>query len=97
MYDMGMARVFLDDEGHHRPPRSHAGMRGTEEWSSLNAEIGRDQWYLRTLGRDDTPDYFYLATILQESTGQVKKTQKPESVSYKKAMTEISLLEREFF
>ncbi|KAE9421059.1 hypothetical protein Angca_008774, partial [Angiostrongylus cantonensis] len=129
MYDMGMARVFLDDEGHHRPPRSHAGMRGTEEWSSLNAEIGRDQgrvddlwgwlyclnewvncrsqkpqvwsayerepnvrqlmkstffptrmvlnncpfvfyrisWYLRTLGRDDTPDYFYLATILQES------------------------------
>lgn len=43
MYDMGMARAYLDEEGHHRPPRSHAGMRGTEEWSSLNAEIGRDQ------------------------------------------------------
>ncbi|KAJ1350221.1 hypothetical protein KIN20_005959 [Parelaphostrongylus tenuis] len=43
MYDMGMARLFLDNDGRHRPPRGHTGMRGTEEWSSLNAEIGRDQ------------------------------------------------------
>ncbi|VDO88018.1 unnamed protein product [Haemonchus placei] len=43
MYDMGMARAYLDENGQHRPPRSHAGMRGTEEWSSLNAETGRDQ------------------------------------------------------
>ncbi|KHJ83737.1 hypothetical protein OESDEN_16561 [Oesophagostomum dentatum] len=54
MYDMGMARAFLDEEGYPRPPRSHAGMRGTEEWSSLNAEIGRDQ------GRvDDLWGYLY--------------------------------------
>ncbi|KJH52100.1 hypothetical protein DICVIV_01679 [Dictyocaulus viviparus] len=146
MYDMGMARLYLDSNGHHRPPRSHAGMRGTEEWSSLNAETGRDQgrvddlwgwlyclnewvncrsqkpqlwsayerepnirqWmksplfstrmlYLRTLGRDDTPDYFYLATLLQESSGRFKRKQKPESINYDKVGAEIALFEREFF
>ncbi|EPB69420.1 hypothetical protein ANCCEY_11478 [Ancylostoma ceylanicum] len=122
MYDMGMARAYLDEKGRHRPPRSHAGMRGTEEWSSLNAEIGRDQgrvddlwgwlyclnewvncrsqkpqFYLRYLGRDDTPDYFYLASLLHEASRAVKRRQKPEPPNFEKNKAEIYLLEREFF
>ncbi|KAL6739730.1 hypothetical protein Aduo_013151 [Ancylostoma duodenale] len=159
MYDMGMARAYLDEKGRHRPPRSHAGMRGTEEWSSLNAEIGRDQgrvddlwgwlyclnewvncrsqkpqvwsaydrepnirqwmkspffstrmvlnncpfsffkisFYLRYLGRDDTPDYFYLASLLHEASRAVKRRQKPEPPNFEKNKAEIYLMEREFF
>ncbi|ETN73340.1 hypothetical protein NECAME_04338 [Necator americanus] len=159
MYDMGMARAFLDKDGKHRPPRSHAGMRGTEEWSSLNAEIGRDQgrvddlwgwlyclnewvncrsqkpqvwsaydrepnirqwmkspffsarmvlnncpfsffkigFYLRYLGRDDTPDYFYLASLLHEASRAVKRRQKAEPPNLEKSIAEIFLMEREFF
>ncbi|XGW30881.1 hypothetical protein V3C99_009668 [Haemonchus contortus] len=159
MYDMGMARAYLDENGQHRPPRSHAGMRGTEEWSSLNAETGRDQgrvddlwgwlyclnewvncrsqkpqvwsaydkepnirqwmkspffsarmvlnncpfaffrigFYLRTLGRDDTPDYFYLASLLHEASRTVKRKQKPEPLNIDKILAENALLELNFF
>lgn len=52
MYDLGMARSFVDKEGRTRAPRSRPGMRGTEEWSSLSAEMEFEQvrFYVVTLG-----------------------------------------------
>uniref|UniRef100_A0A0M3IDB6 Protein kinase domain-containing protein n=1 Tax=Ascaris lumbricoides TaxID=6252 RepID=A0A0M3IDB6_ASCLU len=132
LYDLGMSRFYTNKEGKVREPRCHIGMRGTDEWASLHAELGRDQgrvddlwgwfyvliewvncaskyplcWapfendpdlrhfcksglfpakyvlrncppeffkiqrYLRCLGRDDSPDYLYLAKLLL----QAKKT-----------------------
>ncbi|VDN03382.1 unnamed protein product [Thelazia callipaeda] len=128
LYDLGLARFYTNQEGKVREPRCMCGMRGTDEWASLSAELGRDQgriddlwgwfyvliewvnctskyplcWapfedqpdlrhlckssifpakyvlrncppeffkiqcYLRCLGRDDSPNYFYLATLLKD-------------------------------
>ncbi|EFO17857.1 CK1/TTBK protein kinase [Loa loa] len=128
LYDLGLARFYINQEGRVREPRCLCGMRGTDEWASLTAELGRDQgriddlwgwfyvlvewincaskyplcWapfddypdlrhlckssifpakyvlrncppeffkiqcYLRCLDRDDSPNYFYLATLLDD-------------------------------
>ncbi|VDK55425.1 unnamed protein product [Anisakis simplex] len=55
LYDLGLARFFTTKEGNVRGPRSNIVMCGTDEWASLNAELGRDQ------GRvDDLWGWFYV-------------------------------------
>ncbi|KAI6206032.1 hypothetical protein M3Y94_00859600 [Aphelenchoides besseyi] len=55
LYDLGMARFITDSEGNLREPRCNVGMRGTDEWASLYAEIGRDQGRI-----DDLWGWFYV-------------------------------------
>ncbi|VDK29882.1 unnamed protein product [Gongylonema pulchrum] len=43
LYDLGLARIFTELSGQIRKPRCMCGMRGTDEWASLSAELGRDQ------------------------------------------------------
>lgn len=43
LFDLGMARFYTNEEGKVREPRCLCGMRGTDEWASLSAELGRDQ------------------------------------------------------
>ncbi|CAD6194411.1 unnamed protein product [Caenorhabditis auriculariae] len=54
IFDMGMVRNFLDQEGRMRKPRTHVGMRGTDEWASYGAEVGGDQGPV-----DDLWGWFY--------------------------------------
>uniref|UniRef100_A0A7E4V1I3 Protein kinase domain-containing protein n=1 Tax=Panagrellus redivivus TaxID=6233 RepID=A0A7E4V1I3_PANRE len=146
LYDLGMARAFTDKHGRHREPRSNIGMRGTDEWASVNAELGRDQgpiddlwgwfyvmvewmnctsrtplaWaafddrphirhflkssmftsrlvlrgcpleffkiqaYLRVLNRGDSPDYFFLATLLLKAKKRADSNQNDEIVDVSK-------------
>uniref|UniRef100_A0A914QAX7 Protein kinase domain-containing protein n=1 Tax=Panagrolaimus davidi TaxID=227884 RepID=A0A914QAX7_9BILA len=134
LYDLGMSRSFTEHHGNLREPRSNIGMRGTDEWASLSAELGKDQgpvddlwgwfyvmiewmnctsksplaWaafddrpeirhlmksnnfpsrlvlrgcpkeffkiqaYLRSLGRCDSPNYFYLATLLKNAKSKAE-------------------------
>ncbi|CAJ0580290.1 unnamed protein product, partial [Mesorhabditis spiculigera] len=69
LYDMGMARSCRDALGRMREPRSFVGTRGTEEWASLHAELGRDQTYL-----DDLWGWLYTVT---EFVNSQAATQQP--------------------
>uniref|UniRef100_A0AC34G9B9 Protein kinase domain-containing protein n=1 Tax=Panagrolaimus sp. ES5 TaxID=591445 RepID=A0AC34G9B9_9BILA len=55
LYDLGMARSFTEQYGNLREPRSNIGMRGTDEWASLSAEVGKDQGPV-----DDLWGWFYV-------------------------------------
>ncbi|KAF8366681.1 hypothetical protein PRIPAC_84510 [Pristionchus pacificus] len=54
MYDLGMARIFTAENGNLRTVRSYVGMRGTDEWANVDAEMGRDQSRV-----DDLWGFFY--------------------------------------
>ncbi|KHN81992.1 putative serine/threonine-protein kinase [Toxocara canis] len=164
LYDLGMSRFYTNKEGRVREPRCHIGMRGTDEWASLNAELGRDQgrvddlwgwfyvliewvncaskyplcWapfeddpdmrhfcksglfpakfvlrncpseffkiqcYLRCLGRDDSPDYLYLARLLLQAKQRADGTAIPASSSSVEEDDEkwderMALLEMEYY
>ncbi|KAK6107879.1 Protein kinase domain family protein [Brugia pahangi] len=164
LYDLGLARFYTNQNGQIREPRCLCGMRGTDEWASLSAELGRDQgriddlwgwfyvliewincaskyplcWapfddypdlrhlckssifpakyvlrncppeffkiqcYLRCLNCDDSPNYFYLATLLDDvkkranGANPVKFLQQSSNIDIERA-ERLSQLELEYF
>ena len=43
LFDLGMARMYTDENGALRPPRTTCEFRGSQDWASGHAEKGRDQ------------------------------------------------------
>lgn len=59
LIDFGLARVFVDNNGQHLPPRPYPGFRGTAIYASVNAHM-----HLDLSRRDDLHSWFYVVTDL---------------------------------
>uniref|UniRef100_A0A0R3RRR9 Protein kinase domain-containing protein n=1 Tax=Elaeophora elaphi TaxID=1147741 RepID=A0A0R3RRR9_9BILA len=66
LFDLGMTKIYTDEEGECRTPRSTCPFRGTPEWASGWASRGREQNRF-----DDLIAWLYVACELYDSTSQV--------------------------
>ncbi|CAD5210656.1 unnamed protein product [Bursaphelenchus okinawaensis] len=61
LFDLGMARMYTDNEAMVRPPRTVVAFRGTPEWASGHAAKGREQTRF-----DDLVAWLYVIVELMD-------------------------------